>query len=222
MSIIYALIAREDTAEGTPGHNVHVLVEASSNNSTGNFPQVTRELIFQKQVPRNQKSIFNYKDKYVYYVLNEDAFIYLCLTDVDYPKRSALAFLEDIKSSFSQKYTFDQRIQAISYQMNESFLDTLTKKMAYFNENSLDPKMARIRNDAKATLGIMEENLESIMERGEKIELLVKKTNALNTESSGLKNRSAALKDKARREFYQRAIIGGVAAAVIVYLVFFL
>lgn len=218
MSIIYALIAREDT-QGDYGDNVHVLVEAS-NDSTGNFPQVTRELIL-KQVPRNQKSIYTYKDKYIYHTLNEDNFTYLCLTDGDYPKRTAMAFLEDIKQSFTQRYPFDQRIKAISYGFNDSFSDVLTKKMAYFNENSLDPKMARIRNDAKATLGIMEENLESIMERGEKIELLVKKATNLNVESSGLKQRSNALKNKERREKIIKYAIAGAGVAILVYLFFF-
>jgi len=217
MSIIYSLIAREESQDES---EVHVLVEAS-NNSTGNFPQVTRESIL-KQVPRNQKSLYTYKDKYVYHTLNEDNFTYLCLTDIDYPKRTAQIFLEDIKQSFCQKYPFDQRVRAISYGMNDSFTDILAKKMAYFNENSLDPKMARIKNDAKATLGIMEGNLETIIERGDKIELLVKKTNTLNIESSGLKQRSAALKDKARREALKRTLIIGTGAAIIVYLVFFL
>lgn len=219
MSIIYALISREDT-QSDYGDNIHVLVEAS-NNSNGNFPQVTRETIL-KQVPRNQKSIYTYKDKYVYHTLNEDSFTYLCLTDVEYPKRTAQVFLEDIKSSFCQRFPFEQRIQAITYAMNDSFGDVLTKKMAYFNENSLDPKMARIKNEAQSTLNIMESNLDTINERGDKIELLVKKTNTLNVESSGLKQRSAALKDKERRNALKRTLIIGCGAAIIVYLVFFL
>jgi len=216
MSIIYALISREDTQDGY-GENIHVLVETSTD-ASGNFPQVTRELIL-KQVPRNQKSIYNYKEKYVYHTLNEDSFTYLCLTDAGYPKRAAQSFLEEIKQRFTEEFPFEKRIRAITFSMNDSFGKILMQRMSYYNENSLDPKMARIRTDAHATLGVMEQNLESIMERGDRIELLVKKANALNVESSGLQSRSTALKEKERRKILIRNLI--ILAVIVAIIVFF-
>ncbi len=218
MSIIYSLIAREDTESGY-GENIHVLVEQSLD-VVGNFPQITRQEIL-KKVPKNDRSIYKYKEKYVYHTMNEDSFTYLCLTDASYPKRTAMNFLEDIKKTFNDKYSFDERIKAITFKMNDSFGSTLANKMKYYNQNSLDPRMARIKNEAQATLGIMEGNLESVNERGEKLELLVKSTNTLNIESSGLKGRATALKDKQRKEWLLRSVIIGAVGVVIIYFVFF-
>jgi len=218
MSIIYSLIAREDTESGY-GENIHVLVEQSLD-VVGNFPQITRQEIL-KKVPKNDRSIYKYKEKYIYHTINEDSFTYLCLTDASYPKRTAMNFLEDIKKTFNEKYSFDERIKAITFKMNDSFGNILANKMKYYNQNSLDPRMARIKNEAQATLGIMEGNLESVNERGEKLELLVKSTNTLNIESSGLKGRATALKDKQRKEWLLRSVIIGAVAVVIIYFVFF-
>jgi len=217
-SIIYALIAREDTQSGY-GENIHVLVEQSLD-AVGNFPQITRQEIL-KKVPKNDRSLYRYKEKYVYHTINEDSFTYLCLTDAAFPKRTAMTFLEEIKKSFNEKYSFDERIKAITFKMNDSFGGILANKMKYYNQNSLDPRLARIKNEAQATLGIMEGNLDSVNERGEKLELLVKSTNTLNIESSGLKGRSAALKDKQKKEWLIRSLIIGGVGVVIVYFVFF-
>mmetsp|Transcript_2758 Transcript_2758/g.2400 ORF Transcript_2758/g.2400 Transcript_2758/m.2400 type:complete len:91 (+) Transcript_2758:98-370(+) len=90
MSIIYALIAREDQNPDSPQSNIYVLTEVSDSN--GNFPQVTRSIIL-RNVPRNEKSIYNYQDKYIFHTLNETGFTFLCLSDNDFSKVRAQAFL---------------------------------------------------------------------------------------------------------------------------------
>ena len=60
------------------------------------------------------------------------------------------------------------------------------------------------------------------MERGDKIELLVKKTHALNTESGVLKGRSEKLKEKARSEAMRRGLIAGAVVIGIIAVIYFL
>jgi len=209
-----------DTLDPEYGENIHILVEVSDD-STGNFPQITREIIL-KSLPQTDKAIFNYKGKYVFHIQRDYSYVYVCLTDETYPKSRGQAYLNEIKNLFCSKFSDDQRGRAISFSLNESFQGTVLEKMKYFNEHKLDDKMARIRGDAQSTLGIMEQNLESIMERGEKIELLVKKTNALKNESSTLKGRSEKLKEKNRNEYLKRTLVIGAGIAAVVALIVFL
>jgi len=217
MSIIYALIAREDDLVSENGNNIHVLTEYSGD-VTGNFPQVTRERVL-KQVPKNRKSFYKYKDKYVFHSVNEDGFTYLCLADSDYPKTRAHVFLEELKISFCNKYPQAMRQAAISYSLI-GFQETIKQKMEYHNSNKVDPKLTKIRDQAGATLGLMEQNMEAIIDRGDTIELLVKKAGTLNVESSMLKERSATYKEQARKEALKKAAIIGGSVLVIVYMVF--
>jgi len=206
-----------DTFDPEYGEHIHILAEVSDD-STGNFPQITREVIL-KSLPKTDQAIFNYKGKYIFHILKDESFVYVCLTDDAYPKRRGQAYLAEIKKMFVGKFSQDQRDRAISFSLNDSFKGTVLEKMKFYNENQLDDKMARIRGDAQATLGVMEQNLESIMERGEKIELLVKKTGALKNESSTLKGRSEKLKEKNRNEYLKRNILigAGIAAIIVIF-----
>jgi len=214
MSIIYALVAREDSTQEY-GNNFHVLVEASD--STGNFPQVTRELIL-KNLPKNQRSIYIYKNNYIFQTINENGFTYLCLTDIGYPKSRSQSFLDEIRDAFVAKYSYDQRSQAISYAMNDSFGPILKRKMDAYNQTKFDPKIDRIRKDAEETLNLMEINLDEVMERGTKIEILVKKSQSFNQDMSSLRQRAEILKERNKTESMKRGIV--VIGSVFVFLYF--
>lgn len=50
--------------------------------------------------------------------------------------------------------------------------------MEYFNSPEAD-KLAQIKANVEATKGIMMENLDKLLERGEKIDILVQKTTVM-------------------------------------------
>ena len=216
MSIIYTLIARDDNYS-EHGDNIHVLSEAS-NDSIGNFPQVTREVVL-KQVTKDQKSIYQYQDKYTFHILNKDGYTYLCLSDASYSTPKAQAFLDDVRTSFCSKYSFEERELAISYSLN-GFTNTILEKMEYYNRNRISPKLAKIKSEAGATLGIMQQNLETIMDRGDRIELLVKKANNVNIDSSNLQRRSSALKQQASHSTLKWVGFIGIVVIIVVYFAF--
>lgn len=74
--------------------------------------------------------------------------------------------------------------------MNNGFSATLTKKMDYFNEYRGDPKLEKLKEEVRGIMNIQAYNVEELMKRGQKIELLVKKAETLNIESSNLKQRA--------------------------------
>lgn len=221
MSIIYSLIARNDTRFDRDleyGLNFHVLVELTED-FTGNFPLVTRELIL-KNPPKEQKVILNYQSKYIFHILNDQDLIYICMTDEKYSRRRGQTFLKDVRDVFCEKYAKEQRDKAISFSLNDSFSPTLREKMKYYNENALDPKMAKLKSDMGETLKLYEQNIEALNERGEKITMIVQKAQTLNFETNNLKVRSGRLKDKARNEKMQKYCIFGGGAAAILFLIF--
>jgi len=212
MSIFYTVIARVDTPDPESGLNIHILAEVDE--SSGNYPQITREIIL-KNLPKSDRAAFNYQEKYVFHILCDQGYVYVSLTEQQYSKQRAQVFLNEVKDSFCSKFTTDIRGRAISFSLNDRFSNVISEKMKYYNENTLDPKMARIRGDAQATLGIMEQNVESLMERGEKLDMLVKKTTTLKNDSSTLAGRSKALKEKTRSEAMKRNLIIGTGIVVI-------
>lgn len=58
-----------------------------------------------------------------------------------FAKRTAFAFLEDIKELFSQRYPIDVRLNALPNGMQTTFEDNLKAKMVYYNSQPENEKM---------------------------------------------------------------------------------
>jgi vesicle-associated membrane protein 7 len=109
-------------------------------------------------------------------------------------RRIPFAFLEDIKNRF--KYTYGDRGKtAIAFQMNEDFGRELQKQMDYYNANPASDNIGRVQTQLDEVKGVMVENIEKVLERGEKIELMVDKTDKLNQQAFKFEKQSKRLKN---------------------------
>src|SRR5207245_23072 len=118
MSIIYALIARQDENILDSESNANVLVEVNED-STGSYSQIIREVIL-NHLPKEPRAIINYKERYNFHILNIFGFVYICMTDESYSKRRAQSFLIEIEQLFCNKFTLEQRQKAITFSLNKS------------------------------------------------------------------------------------------------------
>ncbi len=97
---------------------------------------------------------------------------------------SAFAYLEDIKSSFLQNFTTKEIESAYAYSLNDKFKENIKAKMNYFNANLNESDTV-----SKLKKGVMDykDNIlqanDVLLERGEKINLIVRKADNLRTES---------------------------------------
>ena len=65
----------------------------------------------------------------------------------------------------------------------------------YFNDNPAADSFGKVKNQIEDVKGVMVENIEKVLARGEKIELLVDKTEALNASAKKFQKASKSLKD---------------------------
>eukprot|EP00511_Aplanochytrium_stocchinoi_P004016 CAMPEP_0204833980 /NCGR_PEP_ID=MMETSP1346-20131115/18455_1 /ASSEMBLY_ACC=CAM_ASM_000771 /TAXON_ID=215587 /ORGANISM="Aplanochytrium stocchinoi, Strain GSBS06" /LENGTH=201 /DNA_ID=CAMNT_0051966947 /DNA_START=179 /DNA_END=781 /DNA_ORIENTATION=- len=163
--IVYSLVARGKT----------VLAEYTA--TSGNFPTVTRVLL--AKIPAQDGKMSYVYDNHVFHYIVEDEMTYLCLADEDFKRRIPFLFLEDIKERFKTSYGSEQMQAAIAFAMNNDFSDVLQKQMEFYNENPNADKLNRVRNQIDDVKGVMVENIEKVLQRGEKIELLVDKTDRM-------------------------------------------
>jgi vesicle-associated membrane protein 7 len=181
MPIFYALVARGKT----------VLAEFTAR--SGNFPTITRVLL-DRISSDNQKMSYVY-DKHVFHYMVEAGITYLCLAADASRRRVPFAFLDDIKERFSGMY--GQRAQtAIAFAMNAEFARVLQDRMDYYNTNPDADKFGAIHNKIGEVKDIMMENIDKVLARGEKIELLVDKTNQLSVSAQRFQKQSRNLKNQ--------------------------
>ncbi|KAG9319718.1 hypothetical protein KVV02_008332 [Mortierella alpina] len=186
MSIIYALVARGS------------LILAEYTNSSGNFTTVT-EAILAKIPPNNSKMTYVY-DRYLFHYICEDGLTYMCMADDSFDRRIPFAFLQDIKQKFLEQYGRERALESLlPYSMNE-FSKTLAAQMEYFSTNPNADRIKQVKGEIEQVKDVMVQNIgkskctERVLERGERIELLVDKTDNLNQQAFAFKRRSTALK----------------------------
>eukprot|EP00804_Cyclotella_cryptica_P018557 CCRYP_004353-RA/>CCRYP_004353-RA protein AED:0.21 eAED:0.21 QI:364/1/1/1/0.5/0.33/3/1187/223 len=169
MTLVYALVSRQKT----------VLAEYTATSVTGNFPTVTRVLLA-KIPPVDGRMTYVY-DEYTFHYVVEHGICFLCMSDEQNKHRVPFAFLQDIKSLFTHKYGLEIPQRAIAFSLNEEFSRTIKERMDYYNNaGSNVDNIAAVKNQIEDVKGVMVENIEKVLERGEKIELLVDKTDRLN------------------------------------------
>jgi len=88
----------------------------------------------------------------------------------------------------------DKARTALAYAMNEDFSRVLSKQMDYFSQGGGQDKVDKVKAEMDDVKNVMVDNIEKVLKRGEKIELLVDKTDNLNQQSIRFKKHSTQLK----------------------------
>eukprot|EP01015_Nassula_variabilis_P003901 TRINITY_DN1266_c0_g1_i11.p1 TRINITY_DN1266_c0_g1~~TRINITY_DN1266_c0_g1_i11.p1 ORF type:complete len:220 (+),score=18.59 TRINITY_DN1266_c0_g1_i11:62-721(+) len=205
MSIIYTVVAR--------GKDV---VLAEYNTASGNFPQITRNIL--RKVPNNISITYTQGNQYTFHVINEDDFSYLCMTEIKFERRLAFLFLQHIREAFLEKYAESERRDAIQYALNNSFSNTIRQKMHQFNTDPPD-KLMKLKTDLNDAKNIMVENIDKLLEREERLDILVKKTANMNTMATNIKKKSTEVKRQAQWRSIRLKIIIVLIVLIVIYLV---
>lgn len=204
VGIIYALVARGPV----------ILAEHST--TTGNFQQVT-QAILDKIPPNNSKLTYVY-DRYLFHYISENGIVYLCMADEKFGRRIPFAFLQDIKDRFCSSYSDGEVDGAIAYGLN-SFAGTISERMDYYSRNPQIDPLRHVQGEISQVKDVMVQNIERVLERGDRIDILVDKSNNLNNAAFAFRKRSTALK----RQYWWRnqklMIMMVFAALMLVYLV---
>mmetsp|Transcript_41536 Transcript_41536/g.97617 ORF Transcript_41536/g.97617 Transcript_41536/m.97617 type:complete len:217 (-) Transcript_41536:25-675(-) len=205
-AIVYALVARETV----------ILAEYAA--GTGNFANVTRKIL--EKMSQADSKLSYVCDRHIFHIMVYDGLTYICMAEEDFGRRLAFSFLEDIKKRFSMSFG-DRGRTALAYAMNEEFSRVLCKQMEVWSMSGEGDKVDKVKADMDDVKNVMVDNIEKVLKRGEKIELLVDKTDNLNQQSIRFKKHSSQLK---HAMWWQNAKVmlcmGGIAVLVVVILIY--
>lgn len=210
--IIYTLVSRGS----------HVLAEHTER--TGNFEQVTRQLL--KRIPAENK-IMSYvypKEKFVFHYIVEDGITYLCMADEAFGRMVPFRFLDDIKEKFID--TFGDRAKtAIAYSFNPDFQGVIRRLMESANDprnrtyRGTDSKISAINDEIENTKSTVMESIEKVLDRGEKIELLVHKSDQLDDQARKFNRHSKKLKYRMMWKNIKMTLLLVLVLLVVVWLI---
>jgi len=204
MPIVYALIARGTT----------VLVEYATN--SGNFITVSR-VILEKIPPEDTKRSYEY-DEYMFHFMIHQGITYLCMSEKSFARRICFTFLEDIKNRFLATYGNEQIFAALAFGMNQSFSGTLSQQLQYYSYDPSADRIAEAKNQIENTKSIMVSNIDELLRRGEKIDLLVQDTEKLQQQTFVFQKSAKKLRCEMWKQNMKWYIFGGVGVCIFIWL----
>ncbi|OXU29756.1 hypothetical protein TSAR_014806 [Trichomalopsis sarcophagae] len=204
MPLLYSVVARGPT----------VLSKHAA--CAGNFEEVT-EQILAKIPPQNDKMTYS-QGPYLFHYVCEDRIIYMCITDDDFQRSRAFLYLNEIKRRFRTMYG-DGALTALAYAMNTEFGRVLANEMKHYSESKDLDTISKVHGELDELKDIMVKNIDNLAMRGERLELLVNKTENLSNNSVTFRKSSRNL---ARSLFWKNVkmyVILGAALIIVIYVI---
>eukprot|EP01095_Lingulamoeba_sp_RSL-Kostka_P002861 TRINITY_DN13782_c0_g1_i1.p1 TRINITY_DN13782_c0_g1~~TRINITY_DN13782_c0_g1_i1.p1 ORF type:complete len:224 (-),score=45.39 TRINITY_DN13782_c0_g1_i1:160-831(-) len=179
-NIIYTVVARSS------------LILAEYTSQSGTFTEITRRLLNNINFQENEKMTYVYDD-YCFHYSMKYGLIFLCLSGKNFDRSTSFAFLNDISNRWYSTYK-NQGQTAPALGMNSDFSGTLRNQMEYYNSNPSEDRIKSMNREIDDIIDVMQQNIGNVIERGNKLTILVDKTDKLDTNANQFRKSSNKLK----------------------------
>ncbi|XP_074321103.1 vesicle-associated membrane protein 721-like [Silene latifolia] len=206
-NLIYSFVAR-----GT-------VVLAEYTEFSGNFTSIASQCL-QKLPATNNKFTYNC-DGHTFNFLVSDGFTYCVVAVESVGRQIPMAFLERVKDDFNKRYGGGKAATAVAKSLNKEFGPKLKEHMQYCVDHPDEMnKLAKVQAQISEVKGVMMENIEKVLDRGEKIELLVDKTENLRSQAQDFRQQGTKIRRKMWLQNMKiKLIVLGVIIALILIIV---
>ncbi|KAK4337727.1 hypothetical protein RND71_042214 [Anisodus tanguticus] len=225
--LIYSFVARGTVvlAEHTP--------------YSGNFSTIAVQCL--QKLPSNSSKYTYSCDGHTFNFLIDSGFVFLVVADEPTGRSVPFVFLERVKDDFKKRYgssiknaddphpladddkedddLFGDRF-SIAYNLDREFGPRLKEHMEYcMNHPDEMSKLSKLKAQITEVKGIMTDNIEKVLDRGEKIELLVDKTENLQFQADSFQRQGRQLRRKMWFQNLQMKLMVGGAILVFIIIV---
>ena len=205
-SIVYTLIARSCKT---------VLCDYTE--FTGNFQQIS--LLILNRIKKDSKCEIDYND-YKYYYDDENDLTFLCMCE-NFEAEVAFQYLSELKKNFKEKY--EEKIIRTAYSYGLSEFQNSIKNLANSYEKNPKTKIDKLTNQVTQTAEILHENIEKLLQRNEKLNIIAQKSKRLQDNSDLYVKTIHDIKKKQKMKKYRNyaMIVGFVVCILFLYHVLF-
>lgn len=142
---------------------------------TGNFSTIASQCLVKLPAADNKHTYVC--DHHTFNFLVEDSFTYLVVADEEFGRQIPFAFLERVKDDFRHRYQGGRADLATANSLNADFGPKLKEHMVFVSSHPDEVnKLSKIKSQVAEVKGIMMVNIEQVLDRNEKIDLLVGKS----------------------------------------------
>ncbi|EPQ51322.1 VAMP/synaptobrevin-like protein [Gloeophyllum trabeum ATCC 11539] len=171
MSLIHALV----------GHGSTILAEHKADGR--DFSQATQTIL--SKIPPNDSKLTYVWEQYFFHYISEGGFIYLVMADDAAGRRMPFTFLTELKRQPTASSSSLANMPP--YGLQGTFGPTIAQLMNQYNTSPPTDELSRAQNELAQVKNIMVQNVEQILSRGERIELLVDKTDNMAQQATAFR-----------------------------------
>lgn len=191
------------------------MILADYTDFSGNFAGIAAQCL-QKLPATNNK--FTYScDGHTFNYLVDNGFTYCVVAVESVGRQIPIAYLERIKEDFTNRYGGGKAAIAVANGLKKEFGPKLKEQMQYCMDHPEEvSKLAKVKAQVSEVKGVMMENIEKVLDRGEKIELLVDKTENLRSQAQVFRQQGGQIK---RKMWWQNMKIKLIVLAILIVLI---
>ncbi|XP_027160295.1 vesicle-associated membrane protein 727 [Coffea eugenioides] len=201
---------------------------------SGNFSTIAVQCL--QKLPSNSSKYTYSCDGHTFNFLLDSGFVFLVVADESMGRSVPFVFLERVKDDFKKLYgasiktdgshpladddedddLFQDRF-SIAYNLDREFGPRLKEHMQYcMNHPDEMSKLSKLKTQITEVKGIMMDNIEKVLDRGEKIELLVDKSENLQFQADTFQRQGRQLRRKMWLQNLQMKLMVGGAVLVLI------
>lgn len=124
-----------------------------------------------------------------YHCLIENGIIYVCVTDTGIAKTQPFNFLNEVKRRFTSGPLIARARSAGPGDLDPDFSFVLSQQMKNFSKSG-SGAVSRLQTQIDEVKGVMTQNIEKVIERGERLDDLMDKTEELEATSANFQRTS--------------------------------
>jgi len=188
-------------------HHRRILAEA------GQQSNLVQAIISKLPSDTAAKKSYEYEGQFYHMTISEDGLVFFCMADEEMGHRVCYAFLQEITRRFMAVYGYSfSTAEAMS--LND-FSRVLKEQMDYYSYDPNTDAVRKVKGQIENVKTQMIENIDKVLDRGDKIEVLVDKTDHLQTQSNTFKAVSKSVK---RKMWWQnkKLMLCGVCVALVI------
>lgn len=196
-----------------------ILVATMDNGVDAEYTQNAKKLLKSFKTTSPSKCTIEAGPYYFHYII-ENGVVYLTLAERGYPRRLAFQYLEEVNREFQRLYAdeisrFSRPYAAVSFD----------PKMNKIRRDYLDPNapgnLKKLNSDLQDIHNIMQQNINDVLQRGEKLDVMESRSSSLLSESKKFKKQARYINLQALWKMYGPVLAVAIIVLFVLYLRFF-
>jgi hypothetical protein len=180
-----------------------------------NYTPMVRSILRNLDNTKDQKLAYSV-DSFQVHVLIESGIAYTCVTYLTNKRYFPFVFLETVRKKFLEVPSLCTRaVTASENEFDRDFYPIIAQVAGVFNAGQGD-RVSQIHNQVEDVKRIMLDNVEKVIERGERLDDLLSKTENLESHSSIFRQGAHDIRVRVRcKNIKMWLVIGGLVSAVL-------